>query len=110
MSDKGRTYRGTDKNGAKISVFGSKKKVNVTGSIGILPNVTNFSCRQQGHRKERVLPWERGQSCPHGAGTAPPPYCPGSADVLVGKKYGAVGQGRRGRRRSQEISLSPATR
>jgi hypothetical protein len=29
--------RGTDKNGAKISVFGSDNKVNVTGSIGILP-------------------------------------------------------------------------
>ena len=80
------------------------------GRIGVSPNATNFSHRQQGHRKERVLPWERGQSCPHGSGTAPPPYCSGSADVLVGKKYGAGGQGRRGRRRSQGISQSPATR
>jgi hypothetical protein len=47
---------------------------------------------------------------PAGAGTAPPPYCPGSADVLVGKKGGAGGQGRRGRRRSQEISLSTTTK
>jgi acyl-[acyl-carrier-protein]-phospholipid O-acyltransferase / long-chain-fatty-acid--[acyl-carrier-protein] ligase len=72
--------------------------------------VTPLSCGRDAHAPFCCCPQRSAGILPAGAETAPPPYCPGSADVLVGKKYGAGGQGRRGRRRSQEISLSLTTR
>jgi hypothetical protein len=84
--NRGTVYRGTDKNDAPLS------------------------CGRDAHAPFYCCPQRSAGILPAGAETAPPPYHPGSADVLVGKKYVAGGQGRRGRRRSQGISQSPATR
>jgi len=80
------------------------------GNRGTDKNAPPLSCGWDAHAPFYCCPQRSAGILPAGAGTAPPPYWPGSADVLVGKKYGAGDQGRRGRRRSQGISQSPATR
>ncbi len=80
-----------------------------TGNRGTDKNGSPLSCGRDAHAPFFCCPQRSAGILPAGAETAPPPYCPGSADVLVGKKYGAGSQGRRGRRRSQEISPSLAT-
>ena len=60
---------GTLLNGAKISVFGSDKTVNVTRSIGILPNATNFS-KPVSSIYSVLASWNR-RACPLGTPTSP---------------------------------------
>jgi hypothetical protein len=89
-------HKGTGKNGAKISVFGSDKKVNVTVSIDILPNASNFSHSVSSLIRVSLLQ-SKGLS-------------PGNADVPVGLDLPRHLSCRRGRRRSQGNKVAEPSR
>ena len=59
------------------------------GNRGTDKNGSPLSCGRDAHAPFYCCPQRSAGILPAGAGTAPPPYWPGSADVRVGKNGGA---------------------